>query len=84
MFFGAFSYTHLGVTRKKNLSTHLLKAIRCAHVLPWPGAPEPGAPPLDLDSFAGESMRGVWSVDTTTTKTPGFNLKNTACFRWEL
>ena len=41
-----------------------------------------GAPPLDLDSFAGESMRGaIWSVDTTT-KEPGFNLQNTACFRW--
>ena len=65
--FFAFSYTQLGVTRKKNLSPHVLKAIRCDHVLPEPGAPEPGAPPLDLDSFAGESMRGVCSVDTTTT-----------------
>ena len=27
-------YTQLGVTRKKNLSLHPLKAIRCAHVLP--------------------------------------------------
>ena len=32
--FCAFSYTQLVVTRKKNLSPHLLKAIRCAHVLP--------------------------------------------------
>ena len=27
-------YTQLGVTRNKNLTPHLLKAIRCAHVLP--------------------------------------------------
>ena len=79
MFFCAFSYTQLGVARKNKLSPHLLNAIRCAYVLPYPGVPEPGAPPLDLDRFAGESMRGVWS-----TKTAGFNLRNTACFRWEL
>ena len=27
-------HKQLGVTRKKNLSPHLVKAIRCAHVLP--------------------------------------------------
>ena len=34
VFFCAFSYTQLGVTRKKNLSPHILKAIKCAQVLP--------------------------------------------------
>ena len=47
------------------------------------GAPEPGASPPDLDRFAGESMRGV-VVGFDTTKKPGFNLQNVACFRWKL
>ena len=59
MCFCDFCYTQVGVKRKKNLSPHLLKAIKCAHALPWPWARLPGSPPLDVVTFVGESMPGV-------------------------